>query len=348
MVIFCFTFFKKGNIIMALKVAINGFGRIGRLVFRELINRKADVEFIGINDLTNAQTLAHLFKYDSVHGKFKGEISVEGNNLVVNGKAIPVSAEKEINSIPWKNVDIVIESTGVFTKRDALMKHIETSGAKKVVLTAPAKEALDATVVLGVNDFVLKGNEKLLSNASCTTNCLAPMVKVLNDEFGLESGFMTTIHAYTNDQRILDLPHSDLRRARAAAVNAIPTTTGAAKAVAEVMPEMKGKLQGYAVRVPVPDGSITDLSAVLSKEVTVEEINNAMKKAAEAELKGILEYSEEPLVSTDIIGNPHSCIFDSKLTQVRGNHVKVVGWYDNEFGYSNRICDLVLKLKDMI
>ncbi|MFA5513141.1 MAG: type I glyceraldehyde-3-phosphate dehydrogenase, partial [Candidatus Kapaibacterium sp.] len=239
-------------------------------------------------------------------------------------------------------------STGVFTKRDALMKHIETSGAKKVVLTAPAKEALDATVVLGVNDFVLKGNEKLLSNASCTTNCLAPMVKVLNDEFGLESGFMTTIHAYTNDQRILDLPHSDLRRARAAAVNAIPTTTGAAKAVAEVMPEMKGKLQGYAVRVPVPDGSITDLSAVLSKEVTVEEINNAMKKAAEAELKGILEYSEEPLVSTDIIGNPHSCIFDSKLTQVRGNHVKVVGWYDNEFGYSNRICDLVLKLKDMI
>ncbi|MFA7625817.1 MAG: type I glyceraldehyde-3-phosphate dehydrogenase [Candidatus Kapaibacterium sp.] len=333
---------------MALKVAINGFGRIGRLVFRELINRKADVEFIGINDLTNAQTLAHLFKYDSVHGKFKGEISVEGNNLVVNGKAIPVSAEKEINSIPWKNVDIVIESTGVFTKRDALMKHIETSGAKKVVLTAPAKEALDATVVLGVNDFVLKGNEKLLSNASCTTNCLAPMVKVLNDEFGLESGFMTTIHAYTNDQRILDLPHSDLRRARAAAVNAIPTTTGAAKAVAEVMPEMKGKLQGYAVRVPVPDGSITDLSAVLSKEVTVEEINNAMKKAAEAELKGILEYSEEPLVSTDIIGNPHSCIFDSKLTQVRGNHVKVVGWYDNEFGYSNRICDLVLKLKDMI
>ncbi|MDX9790654.1 MAG: type I glyceraldehyde-3-phosphate dehydrogenase, partial [Candidatus Kapabacteria bacterium] len=313
---------------MALKVAINGFGRIGRLVFRELINRKADVEFIGINDLTNAQTLAHLFKYDSVHGKFKGEISVEGNNLVVNGKAIPVSAEKEINSIPWKNVDIVIESTGVFTKRDALMKHIETSGAKKVVLTAPAKEALDATVVLGVNDFVIKGNEKLLSNASCTTNCLAPMVKVLNDEFGLESGFMTTIHAYTNDQRILDLPHSDLRRARAAAVNAIPTTTGAAKAVAEVMPEMKGKLQGYAVRVPVPDGSITDLSAVLSKEVTVEEINNAMKKAAEAELKGILEYSEEPLVSTDIIGNPHSCIFDSKLTQVRGNHVKVVGWYD--------------------
>lgn len=333
---------------MALKVAINGFGRIGRLVFREFINRNADVEFVGINDLTNATTLAHLFKYDSVHGKFKGEVSVEGNAIVVNGKIIPISAEREITNIPWKNVDIVIESTGVFTKRDQLMKHIETSGAKKVVLTAPAKEQLDATVVLGVNDFVLKGDEKLLSNASCTTNCLAPMVKVLNDEFGLESGFMTTIHAYTNDQNILDLPHSDLRRARAAAVNAVPTTTGAAKAVSEVLPEMKGKLNGYAVRVPVPDGSLTDLTAILSREVSVEEINSAMKKAAEGPMKGILEYSEEPLVSSDIIGNPHSCIFDAKLTQTRGSHIKVVGWYDNEFGYSNRICDLVLKLQDSI
>jgi glyceraldehyde 3-phosphate dehydrogenase len=333
---------------MALKVAINGFGRIGRLVFRELINRKADVEFVGINDLTGASTLAHLFKYDSVHGKFNGEIKVDGNNIIVNGKVIPVSAEKEITNIPWRNVDIVIESTGVFTKREQLMKHIETSGAKKVVLTAPSKEPLDATVVLGVNEFVLKGNEQLLSNASCTTNCLAPMVKILNDEFGLESGFMTTIHAYTNDQRILDLPHSDLRRARAAAVNLIPTTTGAAKAVAEVLPEMKGKLNGYAVRVPVPDGSITDLSATLSRDVTVEEINNAMKAAANGAMKGILEYSEEPLVSTDIVGNPHSCIFDSKLTQVHGNRIKIVGWYDNEFGYSNRICDLVLKLRETI
>jgi glyceraldehyde 3-phosphate dehydrogenase len=333
---------------MALKVAINGFGRIGRLVFRELINRKADVEFVGINDLTGASTLAHLFKYDSVHGKFNGEIKVDGNNIIVNGKVIPVSAEKEITNIPWRNVDIVIESTGVFTKREQLMKHIETSGAKKVVLTAPSKEPLDATVVLGVNEFVLKGNEQLLSNASCTTNCLAPMVKILNEEFGLESGFMTTIHAYTNDQRILDLPHSDLRRARAAAVNLIPTTTGAAKAVAEVLPEMKGKLNGYAVRVPVPDGSITDLSATLSRDVTVEEINNAMKAAANGAMKGILEYSEEPLVSTDIVGNPHSCIFDSKLTQVHGNRIKIVGWYDNEFGYSNRICDLVLKLRETI
>lgn len=333
---------------MALKVAINGFGRIGRLVFRELINRNADVEFAGINDLTNAATLAHLLKYDSVHGKFKGDISVDGNAIVVNGKTIPISAEREITNIPWRNIDIVIESTGVFTKRDQLMKHIETSGAKKVVLTAPAKEMLDATVVLGVNEFVLKGDEKLLSNASCTTNCLAPMVKILNDNFGLESGFMTTIHAYTNDQNILDLPHNDLRRARAAGVNAIPTTTGAAKAVSEVLPEMKGRLNGYAVRIPIPDGSLTDLSVVLSREVTAEEINAAMKLAADGPMKGILEYSDEPLVSSDIVGNPHSCIFDSKLTQARGNHIKVVGWYDNEFGYSNRICDLVLKLKDSI
>ncbi len=333
---------------MALKVAINGFGRIGRLVFRELIYRNADVEFVGINDLTSASTLAHLFKYDSVHGKFKGDIKVEGNNIIVNGRVIPVSAEKEITNIPWRNVDIVIESTGVFSKRDQLLKHLETSGAKKVILTAPAKEPLDATVVLGVNDYVLKGDEKLLSNASCTTNCLAPMVKVLSDEFGIETGLMTTIHAYTNDQRILDLPHSDLRRARAAAANAIPTTTGAAKAVAEVLPEMKGRLNGYAVRVPIPDGSITDLSVVLSREVTAQEINAAMKKAADGPMKGILEYSDEPLVSSDIVGNNHSCIFDSQLTQVTGKLAKVVGWYDNEFGYSNRICDLLLKLKEMI
>ncbi len=331
-----------------MKIAINGFGRIGRLVFREFLYRNSDIEFVGINDLTDASTLAHLFKYDSVHGRFKGDVNVDGNNIIVNGRVIPVSAEKDINSIPWKDVDIVIESTGVYTKRDQLLKHIENTGAKKVVLTAPAKEPFDATVVLGVNDYVLKGDEKLLSNASCTTNCLAPMVKVLNDEFGIDSGFMVTIHAYTNDQRILDLPHKDLRRARAAAVNAIPTTTGAAKAVGEVLPELKGKLNGYAVRVPVPDGSLTDFTAVLNKEVTVEEINNAMKNASETTLKGILEYSEDPLVSGDIIGNPHSCIFDSKLTQARGNLVKVVGWYDNEYGYSNRIVDLVLKLKNQL
>lgn len=333
---------------MSVRVAINGFGRIGRLVFREFINRNADVEFVGINDLTNAATLAHLFKYDSVHGKFQGDVKVEGNNIVINGKIIPISAERSVENIPWKNVDVVIESTGVFTKRDQLLKHIENTGAKKVVLTAPAKEPLDATVVLGVNDFVLKGDERLLSNASCTTNCLAPMVKVLNDEFGLESGFMVTVHAYTNDQNILDLPHSDLRRARAAAVNSIPTSTGAAKAVGEVLPELKGKLNGYAIRVPVPDGSITDLTAILNREVTVDEINSAMKVASETFLKGIMEYSDEPLVSSDIIGNPHSCIFDSKLTQVKGKLVKIVGWYDNEFGYSNRIVDLVLKITETL
>jgi glyceraldehyde 3-phosphate dehydrogenase len=333
---------------MSVKVAINGFGRIGRLVFREFINRNADVEFVGINDLTDAATLAHLFKYDSVHGKFQGDVKVEGNNIVINGKVVPISAERAVENIPWKNVDVVIESTGVFTKRDQLLKHVENTGAKKVILTAPAKEPLDATVVIGVNDFILKGDEKLLSNASCTTNCLAPMVKVLNDEFGLESGFMVTIHAYTNDQNILDLPHKDLRRARAAAVNSIPTSTGAAKAVGEVLPELKGKLNGYAIRVPVPDGSITDLTAILNREVTVDEINAAMKAASETFLKGIMEYSDEPLVSSDIIGNPHSCIFDSKLTQAKGKLVKIVGWYDNEFGYSNRIVDLVLKITETL
>jgi glyceraldehyde 3-phosphate dehydrogenase len=329
---------------MAIKIAINGFGRIGRLVAREIFNRNSGLELVGINDLTDAATLAHLFKYDSVHGKFKGEVSHTENSIVVNGQSIPISAEKAIENIPWRNIDLVLESTGAFTKNEQLLKHIETSGAKKVILSAPSKDALDATVVLGVNDFVLTGEEKTISNASCTTNCLAPMAKVLNDEFGIHSGFMVTIHAYTNDQRILDLPHKDLRRARAAAANAIPTTTGAAKAVGLVLPELKGKLNGYAVRIPIPDGSLTDLTAILNTEATVEQINNAMKLASETSMKGILEYSDEPLVSSDIIGNPHSCIFDSQLTQVSGNHVKVVGWYDNEFGYSCRITDLLEKL----
>jgi glyceraldehyde 3-phosphate dehydrogenase len=332
---------------MAVRLAINGFGRIGRLVFRELIKRNADVEFVGINDLTDAATLAHLLKYDSVHGRFDGDIAVEGNIMIVNGKRILISAEKTIENIPWKEVDVVLESTGVYTSREALEKHIAASGAKKVLLSAPAKGDIDATVVLGVNDHTLTGNEKTISNASCTTNCLAPMVKVLHDNFGVLSGFMCTIHAYTNDQRILDLPHKDLRRARSAAINSIPTTTGAAKAVGLVIPELKGKLKGYAVRVPVPDGSITDFAAVLSREVTVEEVKEAMKKASETYLKGILEYSTDPLVSTDIIGNPHSCIFDSSLTDVNGNLVKVVGWYDNEYGYSCRTVDLILKLGSM-
>jgi len=329
---------------MATKIAINGFGRIGRLVVREIFNRNNDIELVGINDLTDAATLAHLFKYDSVHGKFTGEVSSSDNTITINGKTIKISAEKSIESIPWSNIDIVLESTGVFTKREQLLKHIETSGAKKVLLSAPAKDKLDATVVLGVNDYVLKGDEQLISNASCTTNCLAPMVKVLNDEFGVHSGYMTTIHAYTNDQRILDLPHKDLRRARAAAANAVPTTTGAAKAVGEVLPELKGKLNGYAVRIPIPDGSLTDFTALLNTEVTADDINKAMKIAAETTLKGILEYSDEPLVSSDIVGNPHSCIFDSGLTQASGNLVKIVGWYDNEFGYSCRIVDMLEKL----
>lgn len=333
---------------MATKIAINGFGRIGRLVFREIFNRKLDFEIVGINDLTDSATLAHLFKYDSTQGKFNGKVEVDGNNLIVEGVKIPISASKTIEDIPWGDVDIVIESTGVYTKRADLEKHISKFNAKKVVLTAPAKDQLDATIVLGVNDHTLTGEEKLISNASCTTNCLAPMVKVLHDNWGVEQGFMVTVHAYTNDQRILDLPHKDLRRARAAAINIVPTTTGAAKAVGLVIPELTGKLKGYALRVPVPDGSITDFSAVLSKPATKEEINEVMKQASETYLKGILQYTDEPIVSTDIIGNPFSCIFDSQLTDSQGTFVKVVGWYDNEFGYSNRIVDLVVKLSSTL
>lgn len=331
---------------MAIKLAINGFGRIGRMVFREAMKVRNEFEFVGINDLTDAKTLAHLLKYDSVHGKFPGKIAVEGNILIVDDIKITISAEKQIENLPWKdNVDIVLESTGVYTSKEQLERHLAI-GAKKVVLSAPAKDALDATVVLGVNDDILTGKEQTLSNASCTTNCLAPMVKVLNSKFGIEKGLMVTIHAYTNDQNILDLPHKDLRRARAAAVNTIPTSTGAAKAVGLVIPELKGKLNGYAVRVPVPDGSLTDLTVLLKTETTKEEINAAMKEAAETYLKGIMEYSDEPIVSGDIIDNPHSVIFDSQLTDVQGNLAKVVGWYDNEFGYSCRALDLILKLKN--
>lgn len=328
---------------MALKIAVNGFGRIGRQVVREIFNKNEDIDIVGINDLTDANTLAHLFKYDTVHGKFSGTISVDDNNLVVNGKTIKISAEKDPANIPWADVDVVLESTGVFRDREGMSKHIQ-NGAKKVLLSAPAKGELDATVVLGVNDEILTGDEKLISNASCTTNCLAPMVKVLNDNYGIKSGLMTTIHAYTNDQRILDLPHKDLRRARAAAANTIPTSTGAAKAVGIVIPELKGKLNGYAVRVPVPDGSLTDLTVTLNKEVTKEEINELFKSEAAGAFKGIIEYSDEPLVSSDIVGNPASCIFDSGLTDVQGSLVKVVGWYDNEWGYSVRCVDLIKKI----
>ena len=324
---------------MAIKVGINGFGRIGRLVFRRCLEL-GGFDFVGINDLTDAATLGHLLKYDSVHGKFNGDVKVDGNDLIVNGDKMKITAEKDPAKLNWKGVDVVVESTGVFRDRESCMKHV-SAGAKKVILTVPPKGEIDAMVVLGVNNDVLTGNEKVISNASCTTNCLAPMVKVLHDTFGLEKGFMTTVHAYTNDQRLLDLPHKDLRRARSAAGSIIPTTTGAAKAVGKVIPELKGMLDGFALRVPTPDGSITDLVATLKKEATVEEINDAFKKAAGSSLKGILEYTEDPIVSADIVGNEHSNIFDSLSTMANGNLVKVVGWYDNEYGYSCRVVDLM-------
>ena len=327
---------------MAIKVGINGFGRIGRLVFRRAMEI-GGFDFVGINDLTDAATLGHLLKYDSVHGRFKGEVKVEENELVVNGDRIKITAEKDPSKLNWQGVDVVIESTGVFRDRESCMKHI-AAGAKKVILTVPAKGEIDAMVVLGVNENILTGNEKVVSNASCTTNCLAPMVKVLNDSFGVEKGFMTTVHSYTNDQQLLDLPHKDLRRARAAALSIIPTTTGAAKAIGKIIPELKGKLDGFSLRVPTPDGSITDFVATLKKEVTIEQVNAAFKKAAEGELKGYLEYSEDPLVSADIIGTTYSVTFDAQSTMTSGNLVKVVGWYDNEFGYSCRVVDLAKRI----
>ncbi len=333
------------------KVAINGFGRIGRVSFRNM-QRKNNLEVVAINDLTDAKTLAHLLKYDSVHGIFDAEVSSEGDYLIVNGKKIRVFAEKDPANLPWKDlgIDIVIESTGLFKTKELMSKHL-TAGAKKVILTVPAAKAedVDATVVLGVNDEVITKDITCVSNASCTTNCLAPIAKVLNDNFGIVRGYMNTIHSYTNDQKILDLPHKDLRRARAAACNIIPTSTGAAKAVGLVIPDLKGKLDGISMRVPTPDGSVVDLTAELATDVTKEQVNAAMKAAAEGKMKGILEYSEEDLVSIDIVGNNHSSIFDSKLTMVMNNRfVKVISWYDNENGYSNRVCDLAEKLAKLL
>lgn len=330
-----------------IKVGINGFGRIGRLTYRALLT-KSNIEIIAINDLTDAKTLAHLFKYDSVHGKFSGEVKVDGDFLVINGNRIKVMAEKDPANLPWGalGVDTVVECTGIFRTREKMTKHL-TAGAKKVVLSVPAdnKEDVDATIVVGVNDDKLTPDMKLVSNASCTTNCLAPIAKVLNDSFGIRKGLMNTIHSYTNDQIILDAPHKDLRRARAAAVSIIPTKTGAAKAIGLVIPELDGKMDGFAVRVPTPDGSLVDLTCELNREVTKDEIHAAMKAAAEGPMKGVLEYLDEPLVSCDIIGNTHSSIFDSGLTKVLGgNLVKVVSWYDNEFGYSTRLADLVVKM----
>jgi glyceraldehyde 3-phosphate dehydrogenase len=326
---------------MTVKIGINGFGRIGRNVFRAAL-KNPNIEVVAVNDLTDANTLAHLLKYDSVHGTLDAEVSVNGNNIVVNGKEIVVKAERDPAQLAWNElgVDIVVESTGRFTKREDAAKHLE-AGAKKVIISAPAKNE-DITIVMGVNqDKYDPANHHIISNASCTTNCLAPFAKVLHEKFGIVRGMMTTVHSYTNDQQILDLPHKDLRRARAAAESIIPTTTGAAKAVALVLPELKGKLNGMAMRVPTPNVSVVDLVAELEKEVTVEEVNAALKEAAEGELKGILAYSEEPLVSRDYNGNTASSTIDALSTMViEGKMVKVVSWYDNETGYSHRVVDL--------
>ena len=332
---------------MAIQVGINGFGRIGRNVFR-VLSARPDVRVVAINDLTDNDTLAHLLKYDSVMGRFEKSVALNDEGFRVGDETVHVYSERDPAKLPWKQhgVDVVVESTGVFATREALTKHLD-AGAPKVILTVPPKDAIDNMVVLGVNDDSITPDQKLISNASCTTNCLAPLAKVLNDAFTIEQGVMTTVHAYTNDQNVSDLPHKDLRRSRAAAQNIIPTTTGAARAVGKVLPELNGKLDGIALRVPVIDGSIVDLNAILGKEVTAEEVNAAVEKAAKGPLKGIIEYCDDPIVSSDIIKNPHSSIFDAKGTLVlggKGRTVKVLSWYDNEWGYSNRVCDLISKI----
>ncbi|MFD3554823.1 type I glyceraldehyde-3-phosphate dehydrogenase [Streptomyces goshikiensis] len=327
---------------MTIRVGINGFGRIGRNYFRALLEQGADIEIVGVNDLTDNATLVHLLKYDTILGRLKAEVSHTDDTITVDGKTFKTFAERDPAKLPWGELgaDIVIESTGIFTKKADAAKHI-AAGAKKVLISAPAKDE-DITIVMGVNqDKYDAANHHVISNASCTTNCVAPMAKVLDENFGIVKGMMTTVHAYTNDQRILDFPHSDLRRARAAAENIIPTSTGAAKATALVLPQLKGKLDGIAMRVPVPTGSVTDLVLELARETTKEEINAAFQKASEGQLKGILDYTEDAIVSSDIVNWPASCTFDSSLTMVQdGTQVKVVGWYDNEWGYSNRLVDL--------
>ncbi len=327
-----------------IKVAINGFGRIGRVSFRVMLECE-NIEVIAINDLTDSKTLAHLLKYDSVHGVIKADVKSEGSAIVVNGKKINVYAEKDPANLPWKSlgVDVVLESTGFFLDKESAGKHI-AAGAKKVIISAPANTSDIKTVVFGVNEDKLNNDDLIVSNASCTTNCAAPMIKILDEKFGLVEGFITTVHAYTGDQRLHDSPHRDLRRARAAAVSIIPTSTGAAKAITKIFPHLKGKLGGCGMRVPVPDGSLTDITCSLSKPTTVAEINAAFKKASETNLKGILQYMEDPIVSVDIIGNSHSCIYDHEFTSIIGNMVKIIGWYDNEGGYSHRLADLVQKI----
>lgn len=337
---------------MATKVAINGFGRIGRAVTRIIMQRKGELDLVAVNDLADAKSLAHLFKYDTVMGRWSGTVEVKADQLVINGKAIKVLAVKNPTELPWKDmgVKIVVESTGVFRTKESPKggygDHLK-AGAQFVVLTVPAKDDIDATIVLGVNDDMMTKDTKCISNASCTTNCLAPLTKALHDAIGVERGLMTTVHGYTNDQRVADMIHSDMRRARAAAMNIIPTTTGAAKAVGKVIPELNGKLDGFALRVPIVDGSCVDLVAEMKKETTVDEVNAAVKTAAEGPLKGILEYCDEPIVSSDVIGNPASSIFDSLCTMVKGNIVKVVSWYDNEWGYSQRTVDIMERLAKM-
>ena len=335
---------KKGKK-MSIRVGINGFGRIGRMVYRAASeNRK--IEVVAVNDITEPATLAHLLKYDSAHGRFSEKVSAKGNTLVVGKKRIKVLKERDPAKLPWKDlgVEIVVESTGIFRKREDCMRHVE-GGAKRVLLTVPPKGDVDAMIVLGVNDNMLKPKHVVVSNASCTTNCLAPLVKVLHKAFGIQSGLMTTVHSYTSDQRLVDAPHSDLRRARSAAASIIPTTTGAAKAVGKVIPRLSGKLDGMSMRVPTIDGSVTDLVGITKKKISVDSINNVMKKAAATTHKGIIDYCEDPIVSVDIIGNPHSSIFDSQLTMTMGSNMfKVVSWYDNEWGYSMRCVDLIIRM----
>lgn len=327
---------------MTVRVGVNGFGRIGRNFFRAVRAGGHDIEIVAFNDLGDVATMAHLLKYDSILGRLDADVQVTDEGISVDGKVIKALAERDPGKLPWKDlgVDVVVESTGFFTDATKARAHVDEGGAKKVIISAPAKNE-DLTVVIGANEDKFDGSQTIISNASCTTNCLAPLAKVLHDSFGIEQGLMTTIHAYTQDQNLQDAPHSDLRRARAAALNIVPTSTGAAKAIGLVLPELKGKLDGYALRVPIPTGSATDLTVTLKREVTVEEINAAYQAAAEGPLAGILKYSTDPIVSADIVTDPHSCIYDAPLTKVIGNQVKVVGWYDNEWGYSNRLADLV-------
>lgn len=327
-----------------MRVAINGFGRIGRVSARLLLER-TDIELVAVNDLTDTVTLAHLFKYDSVHGVFKGEVGHDAHHLMLGGKQVKAFAEKDPAALPWAklNIDVVLECTGLFLTREKASAHLK-AGARKVVLSAPAKDADIKTVVLGVNDHLLEASDVIISNASCTTNCAAPMIMGIRDLCGIEDGFITTVHSYTGDQRLHDAPHKDLRRARAAAVSMVPTTTGAAKAITRIFPELDGRLGGGGIRVPVPDGSITDITVRVKDLRTAEEINAHFKQLADGPLKGILRYTEDPIVSVDIVGDPHSCIFDAQLTSVVGNMVKIMGWYDNEYGYSSRLVDLLARL----